>query len=249
MTFRTETFPYFDGQRPRILAHRGLHNEFPENSRGSFRAAVDIGIEHIETDVVASRDGVAMISHDLVLDRISDATGPVAQFSAAELERIDVGGEGFITLETALAEFPTTRFNIDVKDAGAIDGVVRAINATNALNRVLLTSFSGARRRRVTRELPTAATSASAPEFIAIFGAARLGLTPLLPRVQAIQIPAQVGRIPTVTAGLVSRYHRAGLEVHVWTVNEETEMRRLLALGVDGIVTDRADIAKSVIYS
>lgn len=249
MTFRTETFPYFDGQHPRILAHRGLHIERPENSRGSFQAAVDIGIEYIETDVVASRDGVAMVSHDLVLDRISDATGPVSQYTADELARIDIGGEGFITLETALAEFPTTRFNVDVKDAGAIDGVVRAVTATDAQDRVLLTSFSGARRRRVTSELPTAATSASAGEFVAIFGAARLGFTPLLPRVHAVQIPASVGKISAVTKGLVSRYHRAGLEVHVWTVNDEAEMQRLLGMGVDGIVTDRADIALRVIAS
>lgn len=249
MTFRTETLPYFEGRRPRILAHRGLHTDFPENSRGAFRAAVDIGIEYIETDVVASRDGVAVISHDLVLDRISDATGPVAQFSAAELERIDLGGEGFITLETALTEFPTTRFNIDVKDAGVIDGVVRAITATDAHDRVLVTSFSGARRRHVVRELPPVATSASAAEFLAIFAAARLGLTPLLPRVHAVQIPSHIGRLPTVTPALVSRYHRAGLEVHVWTINDEPEMRRLLAMGIDGIVTDRADIAKRVIDS
>ena len=65
----------------------------------------------------------------------------------------------------------------------------------------------------------------------------------------AVQIPARIGALRTVTPALINRYHRAGVEVHVWTVNDPKDMRELLDMGVDGIVTDRADLALDVIQS
>lgn len=249
MTFRADSHPYFRGSTPRVFAHRGFHLAHPENTRGAFRAAVDIGINHIETDVVASRDGIAMIAHDLKLDRVAGIRGAVGEYTAAALADIDLGGEGFITLREALAEFPTALFNIDVKDERAIPDVVAAIRDSNAVDRVLVSSFSARRRRAVLAQLPDVASSASLTEFLRIYGSVRVGMTPPLPRIQALQIPASAYGVPTVTSSLVDRYHRAGLEVHVWTVNHEPEMRRLLALGIDGIVTDRPDIALAVIGS
>ncbi len=249
MTFRADSLPYFRGQRPRVFAHRGLHTSAPENSLGAFRAAVDAGVEYIETDIVASRDGFAMVSHDRVLDRVAGISAPVNSLSASELADVDLGGEGFITLEHALREFPSTRFNIDVKDAGAIDGLVRAVEATDARDRVLVSSFSTSRRREAMSRLPGVATSTTATEFLGVFASARFGVTPRPADQHAIQIPARIGRLSTVTPALVSRYHRAGLEVHVWTVNDPAEMRRLIDIGVDGIVTDRADIALEIIHS
>lgn len=249
MTFRADEHPYFAGRAPRVFAHRGLHTDAPENTLSAFQAAVDAGVTFIETDVVGSRDRVAMISHDTILDRVSDRSGLVGDLTAEELAEVDLGGEGFITLAQALEQFPDTRFNIDVKDAAAIDGVVAAVRDADALDRVLLTSFSAARRRAVTTRIPGAASSASASEFLVLSTLLRLGFTPPLPLIHALQIPEKANRMTLVTEELVDRYHRAGLEVHVWTVNDETTMRRLLAIGVDGIVTDRADIALGVIDS
>ena len=232
-----------------MFAHRGLHIDVPENTASAFRAAVDAGVSFIETDVVGSRDGVAMISHDTTLDRVSDLTGRVNSLTAAELAGVDLGGEGFISLAEALEQFPDVRFNIDVKDTAAIEGVVSAVHGAGALDRVLLTSFSAARRRAVTKRMPTVASSASATEFLALSTAIRLGFTPPLPLIHALQIPEKANGMTFVTEELVDRYHRAGLEVHVWTVNDEATMRRLLALGVDGIVTDRADVALGVVDS
>lgn len=249
MTFRAEEHPYFAGRAPRVFAHRGLHTDAPENTLSAFRAAVDVGVTFIETDVVGSRDRVAMISHDTILDRVSDRSGRVGDLTAEELAAVDLGGEGFITLAQALEQFPDTRFNIDVKDATAIDSVVGAVRDADALDRVLLTSFSAARRRAVTARIPGAASSASASEFLVLSTLIRLGFTPPLPRIHAVQIPEKANGMTLVTEQLVDRYHRAGLEVHVWTVNDESTMRRLLAIGVDGIVTDRADIALGVVNS
>ena len=249
MTCRAAEHPYFAGATPRVLAHRGLHLDAPENTAGSFRAAIEAGATFIETDVVGSKDGLAIISHDTTLDRISTRTGRVSDYTAAELADIDLGGEGFLTLAQALEQFTTARFNIDVKAETAIDGVVRAVNDAEALDRVLITSFSAQRRRATMARLPGVASSASATEFLVIAAAARMGITPPLPLVHALQIPERANGITFVTERLVNRYHRAGLEVHVWTVNDEATMRRLLALGVDGIVTDRADIALGVVNS
>ena len=241
--------PFFGGPRPRVFAHRGLHTNYPENSRGAFRAAVDAGVTYVETDVVASRDGIAMICHDLDLDRVAGIRAAVGDFTAAELANVDLGGEGFISLRQALVEFPTTRFNIDVKDKRAVPDVAAAIRDASASERVLVSSFSAARRRAALADLPGVASSASSTEFVRIFAAVRLGLTPPLPHIQALQIPSSVYGIPTVTRALLERYHRLGLEVHVWTINDESEIRRLVELGVDGIVSDRADIALRAIAS
>jgi glycerophosphoryl diester phosphodiesterase len=249
VTFRAESHPYFTGVTPRVFAHRGLHLNAPENTASAFQAAVDAGVTFIETDVVGSRDGIAVISHDTTLDRVSDRTGRVNSLTAAELAEVDLGGEGFITLAQALERFPDTRFNIDVKDASAIEGVESAVRDAGAWDRVLLTSFSSARRRAVTQRLPGAASSASATEFLVIAAAMRMGITPPLPLIHALQIPEKANGVSLVTEKLVDRYHRAGFEVHVWTVNDEATMRRLLGMGVDGIVTDRADLALRVIDS
>lgn len=190
-----------------------------------------------------------MIAHDINLDRIAGIRGAVGDYTATELSGIDIGGEGFITLRHALEEFPDTRFNIDIKDARTIPDVVRTMRELNATDRVLISSFSARRRRAALAELPTIATSASSTEFLAIYAACRLGFTPPLPRIQAVQIPESAYGMRTVTLELVERYHGLGLEVHVWTVNDEEDMRRLLSLGVDGIVTDRADMALRVINS
>jgi glycerophosphoryl diester phosphodiesterase len=232
-----------------VLAHRGLHLDVPENTAGSFRAAIAAGSTFIETDVVGSKDGFAIISHDTTLDRVSNQTGLVSDRTAAELADIDLGGEGFLTLAQALEQFPTARFNIDVKDDTAIDGVVRAVTDAEARDRVLITSFSAQRRRATIARLPGVASSPSATEFLVIAAAARMGITPPLPLVHALQIPERANGVTFVTERLVERYHRAGLEVHVWTINDEETMRRLLGIGVDGIVTDRADIALRVMNS
>lgn len=249
MTFRADEHPYFAGSRPRVLAHRGLHGTVPENTESAFRAALAAGATYIETDVVGSRDGLAVISHDTTLDRVSSRTGRVGDLTAAELADVDLGGEGFLTLAEALHRFPTARFNIDVKDETAIKGVVSAVRDADALDRVLVTSFSAARRRATVDALPGVASSPSAREFLVIAAATALGFTPPLPLIHALQIPERANGMTLVNEKLVDRYHRAGLEVHVWTVNDEATMRRLLSIGVDGIVTDRADLALAVINS
>lgn len=246
------TSRYFDSGLPRVFAHRGFSLNVPENTIASFAAAVALGVSHIETDVHSSEDGIAVISHDPVLDRVASRAGNVSQFSYEQLKKIDLGGgQGFVSLFDALTEFPEIFFNIDVKSADAVEPTAQAIIAAGATDRVLVSSFSESRRSRTVRLLPGVATSASGRIFAVAVLAARPGITPLLRAtlagIDAVQIPETALGISTTTSAMVNRFHGAGVEVHVWTINDADDMIRLLDAGVDGIVTDRADIALDVV--
>lgn len=233
---------------PRVLAHRGLALRAPENTLLAFLHAVNAGVTHIETDVHGSADGVAMISHDPDLTRVAGRDVRVSQLTAAELRRVPLGdGQNYCSLADALDAFPTTRFNIDVKSADAVPGTVKAIRDLGATERVLIGSFSTKRRLAVVRELPGVATSISAGGALPAAHAARAGavrmLTRLLADVDAVQLPSRVAGAAITTPRAIRNFHAAGVEVHIWTINDPAEMIRLLDMGVDGLVTDRADLA------
>jgi glycerophosphoryl diester phosphodiesterase len=239
---------YFDPPPPRVLAHRGLATEAPENTLLAFANAAAVGTAYIETDVHVSSDGVAVVSHDPSLARVAARKVDVAQLTMDELRRIDLGyGQGFASLEEALDAFPDLRFNVDVKVAGAVTPTVAALERTRAASRVLLTSFSDGRRRRLGALVPDAVTSAGRAGVIRSGLAALVGRRGAMERAlrgaAALQVPERVGPVRLVTRRFVGAAHRAGAEVHVWTVNDPADMTRLLDLGVDGLVTDRADVA------
>jgi glycerophosphoryl diester phosphodiesterase len=243
---------YFSPAPPRVLAHRGLAIDAPENTLLAFARAVAAGVTHIETDVHASSDGVAIISHDPDLVRLTGRQGLVSALPLAELRRIELGhGQSFATLAEALDGFPEARFNIDVKSEDAIGPTVNAIRAAGATLRVLVTSFSEQRRSATVRQLPGVATSASATLFAGALLSGKLGLSSAmkyaLRGIDAVQIPEHAAGMNTVTRRQLRLFHNAGIEVHVWTINNVDDMVRLLDLGVDGIVTDRADLALEVI--
>jgi glycerophosphoryl diester phosphodiesterase len=176
-----------------------------------------------------------MISHDPDLKRIAGRDVRVSQLTSAELRRVPLGdGQNYCSLADALDAFPETRFNIDVKSADAIAGTIKAIRDLGAADRVLIGSFSTQRRLAVVRELPGVATSISAGGALPAAHAARAGavrmLTRLLRGVDAVQLPPKVAQAPITTERAIRSFHDA-------------EMTRLLDLGIDGIVTDRADLA------
>jgi Glycerophosphoryl diester phosphodiesterase len=236
-----------------VLAHRGLALEAPENTLLAFAKAIALGVTHVETDVHGSADGVSMISHDPDLSRLAGRQVRVEQLTSHELRRVALGeGQGFCSLAEALDAFPETRFNIDIKSASAIEPTVAAIRDAGATDRVLIGSFSPERRLAVVRQLPGVATSVSARGAVAAVSAARSPggvrtLRRILRDVDAVQLPLSVLRMATITPRTVAAFHAAGVEVHVWTINDEPTMQRLLDLGVDGLVTDRADLALGVL--
>ena len=232
---------WFDGPLPRILAHRGLALDAPENGLDAFAAALAAGATHLETDVRATADGVPVLVHD---PRLRDDGPAVAALPLAELRRLR---PGTATLDEALEAHPAARFNIDLKAASAVAPAVRAIRRLGAADRVLVTSFSTRRRGPAVRALGPVATSASASQVVAAVLGVRLRSTRLvraaLHAVDAVQLPERIAGLETGSPAVLARFHDAGVEVHVWTVNDPARMRALVAAGVDGIVTDRTDLA------
>lgn len=218
----------------------------------AFAKAVAVGVDYIETDVHGSADGAAVIAHDADLSRVANREVRVSQLTLAELRRIDLGhGQNFCSLAEALDTFPETRFNIDLKSQDAVAPTVEVIRAARATGRVLVTSFSDRRRSAAVAGLAGVATSASAGSFARALIAGKLGSTSLVRRalagVVAVQVPERALGLRVTTDRMLRQLHDAGVEMHVWTINDPVRMRELLQLGVDGIVTDRADLALEVV--
>ena len=231
-----------------MLAHRGLAVDAPENTLLAFLHALAAGATYVETDVHVSSDGVAMISHDPDLRRVLGRPERIDQLTAAQLGALELGEQqGMPTLAQALEAFPDARFNIDIKDDGAVMPTVTAIRVARANRRVLVTSFSARRTARAVRRLPGVVSSASTGQVALVVIGSRLGIRGLvrlgLGSAAALQIPERRFGIRILSDRVVRAAHRESVEVHVWVVNDPERMRALFAAGVDGIVTDRADLA------
>lgn len=251
-------FAFCDSDGPIAMAHRGFSLDGRENSMVAFAAAVDLGLRFLETDVHATRDGVLLAFHDARLDRVTDGHGAIADQPWSVVSKVRIAGvEPIPRLEEVLDAWPDVRVNIDVKASGAIQPLVQVIGRTNAIDRVCVASFSGRRRAAVRRALgPRLATSVGPARTAtwrlggALPGAAGSVLTRLALRgAAAVQVPVRAGPLAVVTEDSLARAHEAGLQVHVWTVNEPAEMHRLLDLGVDGVITDRADLLRAVLVA
>jgi glycerophosphoryl diester phosphodiesterase len=229
------------------MAHRGLALDgVLENSLDAFAAALAAGAQYLETDVHATADGHAVLLHDPDLRRLAGSDAVVSALTLSELRAVDPLGNRICTLVDALQTFPSARFNIDVKAAAASAPVAAAIRDASAADRVLVTSFSSSRRTATLARIGDVATSASAPQALGAVIGGLLGIRRLasavLRHVDAVQIPERLGPIHLTSPRMLRAFHDAGVEVHVWTVNDLTDMRRLLDAGVDGIVTDRCDL-------
>jgi glycerophosphoryl diester phosphodiesterase len=238
------------------MAHRGYSREGLENSMAAFRAAVDLGFTYLETDVHTTSDGVLVLFHDETLDRVTDAVGRICELTAAEVAAARIGGQEPVPLfDELVAALPGVRLNLDVKDWNSVRSLAAGIERHSLHDRVLVASFSDRRRRAVLKLLSRPVASSAGIATNTLFFLLRplpatwlrLLLRAPLKDVQALQVPVSYGGFRVVTRGYVRRAHTLGLMVHVWTINDPAEMRRLLDLGVDGLVTDRADLLKQVL--
>ena len=252
---RASDYSYF-GSGFLAFAHRGgaLYgpNRHRENSHYAFDQAAALGYRYFETDVHATADGVLLAFHDSRLDRVTDRTGLVAELPYAEVAQAKIHGlDPIPRLAELLTAFPEARFNIDAKSPAAVSLLAATIAEHEAYDRVCVSSFGVRRlhelRRRLGRRVASCASSV---------GVAANRFAPWLTRV--LNTPAPVLQIPVrhrlagrpvtlVTEDLLETVHRAGKQVHVWTVDDRGEMERLVDLGVDGIFTDRIDTLRGVL--
>lgn len=240
---------YLDHPRPLAFAHRGGAGHFPENSWKAFEHAIALGYAYLETDVHATSDGVVLAFHDNTLDRVTDATGRIAELTWPRVSAARIGGtEPIPVMADLLMAWPDARFNIDVKEAPAIRPLIDVLRTTNAWDRVCLTSFSGRRLSATRRLLPRPVCTATTPAGV---GAIRLGLPRRLLTARFAALSVRCAQIPfsMATPSFVARAHAAGLQVHAWTVNDRTTMASLLDLGVDGIITDETESLRDLLIS
>lgn len=231
---------------PLAFVHRG-GDPARENTMAAFEDAVAMGYRYLEIDVRTSSDGVLVVFHDEALDRITDGTGPLSEKTWQELAalRLRSSGEPLLRFDELLTRWDDVHLNVDLKDGASVEEFARLVEAHGAHDRVLAASFNDARRHRVRRALSRrVATSGGWAVTALIVLLGPLGLMQRLGRrcteIDCVQVPISQGRIRVVTPGFVRRCHRAGLQVHVWVVDEPAEMRRLLDMGVDGLMTDDA---------
>jgi glycerophosphoryl diester phosphodiesterase len=214
----------------------------------AFEHAVRLGYGYLETDVHATADGELLAFHDDHLDRVTDRTGEIAALPYATVAEARVDGrEPIPLLEDLLGAFPQARVNIDPKHDGSVEPLIEVLRRCDAVDRVCIGSFSDERLRRLRLRLGAGLCTSMGPRAVA-----RLRLDALSGRVHpspaaCVQIPERVRGVTVTNAAVVRAAHRAGLQVHVWTVDDPADMHRLLDLGVDGIMTDRPAVLKEVL--
>ncbi|MBO0867609.1 MAG: glycerophosphodiester phosphodiesterase [Micromonosporaceae bacterium] len=242
-------YAYLDAPTPLAFAHRGGAAAGDENTLAAFERAVAMGYRYVETDTHATADGVCVVFHDDTLDRVLGRPGRVAQLRYADLASIRKDGEPVVPrLEDVLGAWPGVRFNVDIKSDHAVDPAIEVVRRTGAADRVLLASFSDARLARVRTALgPGQATSMGQRWVTRLWVASRYGRgAQRMARAAAAQVPVRSGRLRVVDSRFLRYAHRLGVQVHVWTIDDPTEMHELLDLGVDGIMTDRVEVLRDV---
>lgn len=252
-------YAFLDHPAPIPFAHRGSATGATgatggaENTLVAFRQAVDLGYRYLETDVQATADGVLLAFHDRRLDRLTDRRGRIARLPLHEVRRARITGRDPIPLLTDLLDaFPDARLNIDVKDLPAVGPLVDLVRRTGCHDRVCIASFSDRRLAMVRARLgPRVATSFGPRGVLALRVATHLSVLRRLVRqdVPCVQIPVRFRGLPLVTPRLLQVAHGLGLHVHVWTVDDPAEMRRLLDVGVDGIMTDEPARLRDVLVA
>lgn len=238
---------FLDAPTPIAFAHRGFAPDGTENSMAAFGRAVELGYRYLETDVRVTSDGVALAFHDGSLDRVTDRAGRIDRLSWREVRQARIGGrEPIPLLVDLLAAWPDTRINIDVKAESGIEPTVAAIRSTGTLHRVCVGAFSSTRVAAVRRALGSQLCTSLGPREVIRL---RLPVRPHRFSAACAQVPLTLGRRAFTDARFVRAAHSAGLQVHVWTVNERSEMIRALDLDVDGIMSDRGDVLRDVLIS
>lgn len=254
--------PYFTEQtrRPLAIAHRGGGGLWPENTLEAFRGAAGLGADVLELDVHSTADGTLVVMHDATVERTTDGAGAIHSMTLAELRRLDAGyrftpdggrtypfrGKGVLvpTLAEVFDACPGARFNIEPKQQqpSIVGPLCRMIRERGLARRVLVGSFSASVLAEFRAACPEVATSASTAEVATFLtlSTTHAGAEHSL-AANALQVPEYMGGVHVLTRSFVEAAHARDLQVHVWTINRPEDMERILALGVDGIMTDYPD--------
>jgi glycerophosphoryl diester phosphodiesterase len=231
--------------RPLIFAHRGARKLAPENTLPAFDAAIGLGVDGVELDVQYSSDGQLVVIHDLTLDVLTNGTGRVTAHTLRELRALDAGSH--FAPEFAGARIPLLgevldllqgKLLVDIElkvpdtgSAGMGADVVSAVRSHDMADQVVISSFNPFALRRAKLAGPEIECALLLAHDLP--GWMRWGLTRRYSRADSVHPEAVMA-----DAAYVSWARKAGLAVRVWTVDDEAEMQRLIALQVDAVITD-----------
>lgn len=246
--------PFLTPGRPLVFAHRGGAALAPENTMPAFDQAIALGADGVELDVRLSRDGVVVVHHDARVDRTTNGRGRVSDRTASELARLDAAyrfggpwrgtGVGIPTLADVLRRHREAWVIVEMKQdrVELAHATVAVVRAAGAADRVCLAASGLRAITAARRAAPEIMTSAAREEVRVALTGRWLGHD-----YQGFQVPERVGAVQIVSGAFVARAHRHGLFVQVWTVNRPEGLRRMIDLGVDGLITDRPDLALTVV--
>jgi glycerophosphoryl diester phosphodiesterase len=257
----------FGPDRPLIMGHRGNIGKAPENTIQALEAALEIGVDFLESDVRMTRDNELVLFHDDDMERTTGEPGSVRERTLEELRQMDFGkmftqdgvtypfrnkGMTILTLREAFEEFPDVKFNLDIKDLDDRSPALLAnmIDEYDRRSSVIVASFKPIQMKRYREAMPDSITSAHPGEvrnFVYGTKFRALGLFSRNIQYRVLQVPIKSGRLTVVNERFVEDAHKRGIAVHVWTINEREEMEWLVDLGVNGIFTDEPAMMREVL--
>jgi glycerophosphoryl diester phosphodiesterase len=255
--------PFFENSGPLVFAHRGGCALGPENTIAAFDLGLAAGADGLELDVHLSADGIPVVHHDVTLDRTTGSSGPISAATADELARVDAGYRfadqhgafpfrhqrvGVPTLLEVLRRYSDALIIIEMKVDSTEMGlaVAAAVRETGGVGRVCAAGFGPRSMRAARTALPEMDFSACHPEVRLALYRSWAGFPVRHAAYGGYQVPEFAGRLRVVSPRFVRHAHRAGLQVQVWTVDDQPDMERLLAWGVDALISNRPDLAARV---
>ena len=241
--------PFLETHLPIAFAHRGGASDAPENTMPAFAKAIELGYTYLETDVHATRDGVLLAFHDDDLLRTCGVAGKISELDYSEVRNARVNGtEPIPLLQDIFDAWPEARINIDCKSDAALPPLINALRPPHVLDKVCVGSFSDKRLSVLRDTFGPSLCSSLGPKQVALLRVRSwIGVVKPFEGALAAQIPLKQGPITLTDKRLVDDAHSAGIQVHVWTIDEPDEMEHLLDLGVDGIMTDKPLVLKQIL--
>lgn len=242
--------------QPVIFAHRGACAHAPENTLASFRLACQVGAPAIELDAKLSADGQVVVIHDPTVDRTTDGHGKVAEMTLAQLKELNAAhkfndrysGEPIPTLEEVFEEFGSQLYiNVELTNYTSprdqlVEKVAALVKRFNLVDRVIFSSFHPMNLRQIRQLLPDAQVG-----ILALEGEKGKMARGWVGRMFSPHVVHPF--LKDVDDAFLKAQHSRGRRVHVWTVNEPEDLRRLFRLGVDGVFTDDPKLAAEVLRS
>jgi len=234
--------------RPLVVAHRGFSWVAPENTLAAYRLAIEAGADMAECDVYVTKDDIPVLMHDRTLERTTGTKGRLRDMTLAEVRRLDAGrwkgpqfaGEPVPTLVEALELTKgKLRFIIEIKEEEISPQVVKAIRQTDIEPQdLMIFSFYYKTVEEIARIEPRLPTT----WLVDNPGVDEAGWRAVMARALEIRASAVGTSVVHVDPGFVRLARESGLGVFVWTVNDPQDVRYLLRIGVDGIISDRPDM-------